>query len=30
MFMADVGGTGLQLAVVLQLRQLGFETNQDA
>jgi hypothetical protein len=30
MFMADVSGTGLQLAVVLQLRHLGFETNQDA
>tara|TARA_R110000868_G_scaffold78032_1_gene223009 strand:+ start:521 stop:772 length:252 start_codon:yes stop_codon:yes gene_type:complete len=30
MVMADVGGTELQLAVALQLRHLGFETNQDA
>jgi hypothetical protein len=30
MFMADVSGTGLQLAVALQLRHLGFETSQDA
>jgi len=30
MFMADVGGTKLQLVVVLQPRHLGFETSQDA